>query len=73
MEKKYIVHNNLNPSMTTSFSDWPSAVMDAIKHESATISNATNGELLYVTHQHGDTRLFITTVGGTVRIVETAN
>lgn len=73
MEHKYIVHDNYKPASTFGFNDYAEAVMVAIKLESATISDATTGAILYVTYAYGDTRVYITTVCGDVRIKEVIN
>ena len=71
MEKKYIVRNNMRSERGEIFTSYPIAVMSAVQHESATIYDADNGTILYVTYQMGDTRMFITTVNGELRVKET--
>lgn len=70
MENKYIVHDNYKPESTFGFNNYGEAITAAIKLESATITDATTGAILYVTYTYGDTRIFITTVNGEVRIKE---
>lgn len=71
MEKKYIVHDNYKPECTLGFNDYGEAIMAALNSaESATISNAATGAILYVTYMQGDFRVHITTVDGKVRIKE---
>jgi hypothetical protein len=72
MENKYIVHDNYKPESTFGFNNYGEAITAAINcAESATITDATTGAILYVTYAYGDTRVFITTVNGEVRITET--
>jgi hypothetical protein len=73
MEKKYIVQHNYKPDSSKSFEDYADAIMAAIKCDSATISDATTGAILYVTYTYGDTRIYITTINGEVRIKEANN
>jgi hypothetical protein len=70
MKNKYIVQHNYQPENSKSFEDYSEAIMNAIRFDSATISDATTGAILYVTYAYGDTRVYITTVNGKVRITE---
>jgi hypothetical protein len=71
MTNKYIVQHNYKSDFSKSFDDYADAILTAIKCEGATISDATTGAILYVTYTYGDTRVYITTVNGEVRITET--